>query len=265
MESRLRSDANERGAPLRTPWKQADGCTPAELRKRCMTARNLADATALKVTLRTPYVRLCKQGVVGSNPIVSTETSWSDRAAHARPPDTGCVSRISRITSGPKICHGKPTIRGLRYPVAGLHQLLAGGSTARWRPDCAVPRSPGEVSRRRTIAESTGAGARRGRPRCNPHVRVARRQPDQGRGTAVGGRRRGPGACHKGRRLPRQPPSRRRTAPASDCRHREYPQQRAAGPVRRPPRGLDRCLGLSRSRRARRVQRVDLRGPPRAP
>jgi uncharacterized protein (DUF433 family) len=39
------------------------------------------------------------------------------------------MSRISRITSDPEICHGKPTIRGLRYPVADLLELLAGGMT----------------------------------------------------------------------------------------------------------------------------------------
>jgi uncharacterized protein (DUF433 family) len=39
------------------------------------------------------------------------------------------MSRLSRITSDPEVCHGKPTIRGLRYPVADLLQLLAGGMT----------------------------------------------------------------------------------------------------------------------------------------
>ncbi len=33
----------------------------------------------------------------------------------------------SRITLDPDICHGKPCIRGLRYPVEGLLELLAGG------------------------------------------------------------------------------------------------------------------------------------------
>jgi uncharacterized protein (DUF433 family) len=39
------------------------------------------------------------------------------------------VSRIDRITSDPKVCHGQPTIRGLRYPVAHILQLLAAGMT----------------------------------------------------------------------------------------------------------------------------------------
>ncbi|MBI5217664.1 MAG: DUF433 domain-containing protein [Bacteroidia bacterium] len=36
---------------------------------------------------------------------------------------------ISRITIDPKICHGKPTIRGLRYPVENILELLASGMT----------------------------------------------------------------------------------------------------------------------------------------
>ena len=37
------------------------------------------------------------------------------------------VSRLDRITSDPGVCHGRPVIRGLRYPVADVLQLLAGG------------------------------------------------------------------------------------------------------------------------------------------
>jgi uncharacterized protein (DUF433 family) len=39
------------------------------------------------------------------------------------------VSRLDRITVDPEVCHGKPVIRGLRYPVADILQLLAGGMT----------------------------------------------------------------------------------------------------------------------------------------
>jgi len=39
------------------------------------------------------------------------------------------VTRLDRITSDPAICHGKPTIRGLRYPVENLLELLASGMT----------------------------------------------------------------------------------------------------------------------------------------
>jgi uncharacterized protein (DUF433 family) len=33
---------------------------------------------------------------------------------------------LSRITADPNICHGKPCIRGLRYPVEFLLDLLSG-------------------------------------------------------------------------------------------------------------------------------------------
>ena len=34
-----------------------------------------------------------------------------------------------RITMDPQICHGKPCIRGLRYPVEMLLELLSAGMT----------------------------------------------------------------------------------------------------------------------------------------
>ena len=37
-------------------------------------------------------------------------------------------SKLSdRITIDPNICHGKPSIRGLRYPVESMLELLASG------------------------------------------------------------------------------------------------------------------------------------------
>lgn len=36
---------------------------------------------------------------------------------------------LERITIDPEICHGKPTIRGLRYPVESILELLASGMT----------------------------------------------------------------------------------------------------------------------------------------
>lgn len=39
------------------------------------------------------------------------------------------MTRLDRITTDPSICHGKPTIRGLRYPVESLLELLASGMT----------------------------------------------------------------------------------------------------------------------------------------
>jgi uncharacterized protein (DUF433 family) len=37
---------------------------------------------------------------------------------------------LDRITVDPDICHGKPCIHGLRYPVEQILELLGGGATA---------------------------------------------------------------------------------------------------------------------------------------
>jgi uncharacterized protein (DUF433 family) len=39
------------------------------------------------------------------------------------------MQTIDRITTDPSICHGKPCIRGLRYPVENVLEWLAGGMT----------------------------------------------------------------------------------------------------------------------------------------
>ena len=36
---------------------------------------------------------------------------------------------LSRIVIDPDICHGKPVVRGLRYPVESVLEYLAGGDT----------------------------------------------------------------------------------------------------------------------------------------
>ena len=36
---------------------------------------------------------------------------------------------LDRITLNPKVCHGKPTIRNMRYPVENMLELLASGMT----------------------------------------------------------------------------------------------------------------------------------------
>lgn len=38
-------------------------------------------------------------------------------------------SLLSRITIDPAVCHGKPCVRGLRYPVEMLLELLSSGMT----------------------------------------------------------------------------------------------------------------------------------------
>jgi uncharacterized protein (DUF433 family) len=39
------------------------------------------------------------------------------------------MNLTERITIDPQICHGKPTIRGLRYPVETILELLSSGMT----------------------------------------------------------------------------------------------------------------------------------------
>ena len=39
------------------------------------------------------------------------------------------TSLLARITIDPAICHGKPCIRGLRYPVETMLELLSSGMT----------------------------------------------------------------------------------------------------------------------------------------
>ncbi len=40
------------------------------------------------------------------------------------------MNLADRITIDPEICHGKPTIRGLRYPVESILELLSSGMTS---------------------------------------------------------------------------------------------------------------------------------------
>lgn len=38
-------------------------------------------------------------------------------------------NKLERITIDPRICHGKPVVRGLRYPVETLLELMSAGMT----------------------------------------------------------------------------------------------------------------------------------------
>lgn len=40
------------------------------------------------------------------------------------------MNLMDRITIAPEICHGKPVIRGLRYPVETILDLLSAGMTS---------------------------------------------------------------------------------------------------------------------------------------
>lgn len=42
---------------------------------------------------------------------------------------SGSASYLDRITVNPMICHGKPTVRGMRMPVQTILELLASGMT----------------------------------------------------------------------------------------------------------------------------------------
>jgi uncharacterized protein (DUF433 family) len=42
---------------------------------------------------------------------------------------TSMDTLLSRITIDPAVCHGKPCVRGLRYPVESLLELLSSGMT----------------------------------------------------------------------------------------------------------------------------------------
>lgn len=39
------------------------------------------------------------------------------------------MNLLDRIVIDPSICHGKPTIRGLRYPIETILELLSSGMT----------------------------------------------------------------------------------------------------------------------------------------
>jgi uncharacterized protein (DUF433 family) len=44
-------------------------------------------------------------------------------------PEGVLMSLLDRITIDPEICHGKPSLRGLRYPVELILELLSSGMT----------------------------------------------------------------------------------------------------------------------------------------
>ena len=48
---------------------------------------------------------------------------------HSLPAPTPPPGLLARITIDPAVCHGKPTIRGLRYPVESILEYLSGGDT----------------------------------------------------------------------------------------------------------------------------------------
>jgi len=62
---------------------------------------------------------------------LASDTERHDRRPEdlATPMDMSMDKLLSRITIDPAICHGKPCVRGLRYPVEVLLELLSSGMT----------------------------------------------------------------------------------------------------------------------------------------
>lgn len=54
--------------------------------------------------------------------------SWN-RSELPPTPEITMATQLSRITIDPQVCHGKPVVRGMRYPVTTLLELLASGMT----------------------------------------------------------------------------------------------------------------------------------------
>ena len=78
----------------------------------------------------------------------------------------GDMSHLDRITSDQAICHGRPIVRGLRYPVESLLELLAAGmSTEEILADYPRPRTrrpPGRTRvRGHRVGHATGNASRR--------------------------------------------------------------------------------------------------------
>jgi len=44
-------------------------------------------------------------------------------------PSESNASLLKRIVIDPNVCHGKPVVRGLRYPVESVLEYLAGGDS----------------------------------------------------------------------------------------------------------------------------------------
>ena len=57
------------------------------------------------------------------------EASLSDHLGCGRLQCMDEKNLLARITASPDICHGKPCIRGLRYPVESVLELLSSGMT----------------------------------------------------------------------------------------------------------------------------------------
>ena len=92
----------------------------------CMMAAALAYRRIVSAGLNDGVTVFCWRIVQGP------QDRWSFREArwllYARIPNRSAYMNFSeRITMNPEICHGKPTIRGLRYTVESILELLSSG------------------------------------------------------------------------------------------------------------------------------------------
>jgi uncharacterized protein (DUF433 family) len=75
-------------------------------------------------------VRLWREFAAFSAPAAQSILEFTRSLQHVEPNGYARgMSRLDRITSDPAICHGQPAVRGLRYPVTDLLDLLASGMT----------------------------------------------------------------------------------------------------------------------------------------
>lgn len=58
------------------------------------------------------------------------EPILSVRSVDVRPRYHLLMSQLGRVVSDPTICHGQPIIRGLRYPVSMILELMASGMSS---------------------------------------------------------------------------------------------------------------------------------------
>ena len=123
------------------------------------------------------------------------------------------VSRLERITVDPSICHGQPTVRGLRYPVESFYwsswhgmtideiiEDLPGPRARRspwpqsslgpWFPVTVAwcPSALGEVPDRHAVAGEARSGSECSWPRRCAHVATSRREPNDRCGACRAGR-----------------------------------------------------------------------------
>ena len=91
------------------------------------TLENAAHPKAIANTVRHSVFTCC--GELNLCGMVDAQvTSRAVRVHYARIPNRSTQMNLSeRITMDPEICHGKPTIRGLRYTVESMLELLSSG------------------------------------------------------------------------------------------------------------------------------------------